>query len=605
MITTGALDPRAFGLAVGLLLCLGPLELRDGLPLGPLKLTTTELLAAMAASVGAVSLLRGWRQRTLAFPPAAVARWPVLALALWAAVHLASALWAEPPRFEALKAGMRVAGHLGLAALVLLHAGEPAFVRRLRVGALAAVGVIAAMGVCERALGREFEPVLLQFRDEPTWMLGEQRLATVFYHANTCAAFFELMTPVVLVVALTQQGMRRWLWFSLAGVGALLLSVTYSRAGFGAALVGAAVLAWSARLPDAPRWTRRAAIGWWALVLFAYVANPDMRARIGLDERSYRPQYKFIKGCTGYPGDVVQVPLHIKNRGAWALSNRQAKGAAIHVLLDWRGKKTAQGWTWTALPDLPPGAETVVQLPVTLPGPPGDYVLVVDIMRDEVLRISGAGAPLAFVGCGVYERGAQVQPGSVAPVMPASLDAVRVSRMLDLERRHYWRAAILLWERRPWLGWGSDRYHSVHREYVPNAGYDFRARAHSIVLETAADLGLLGLAALGLLLMTLVRTARLAWRHGWRDGGLAIALCAGLCALGVHSMVDYFLGYTQMAVVVWPLIGLLLGLGVNAQVASARQKHGVADEPQLDSGGGIQAAQVCLDRVERRTDSAP
>ncbi len=605
MIAVGAFDGRAFGLAVALLLCFGPLELRDGLAVGPLRLTTTELIAAVAAGVGTASLLVGLRRRALEIAPWPLLRWPLLALGLWAGVHLASALWAEPPRAEALKSGLRVAGHLSLAALVLLHAADAPFVRRMWSGALAAVGVIATLGVCERVFGRAFEPVLLQFRDEPTWMLGEQRLATVFYHANTCAAFLELLAPIVLVTALGQTGLRKWAWFGLAGLCALLLSVTYSRAGFGAALVGAGVLAWSARLPDAPCWTKRAAIGWWALVLMAYVANPDMRARIGLDERSYRPQYRFVKGCSGYPGDVVQVPLHIKNRGAWALSNRQAKGAAIHVLVDWRGKKTAQGWTWTPLPDRPPGAEAVVQLPVTLPGPPGEFVLVVDIMRDEVLRISGAGAPLAFVGCGVYEPGAPLQPGSVAPVVPASLDAVRVSRMLDLERRHYWRAAILLWERRPWLGWGSDRFHSVHREYVPNGGYDFRARAHSIVLETAADLGMLGLAALAVLLWTLARTGRHAWRRGWAQGGRAIALAAGLSGLGVHSLVDYFLGYTQMAVVVWPLVGLLLGLGVRARASSARQQDHIANEAQVDGPGGVQAAQLGLEGVERSGDRGP
>jgi len=601
----GTLDARAFGLAVALLLVLGPLELRDSVPLGPLKLTTTELIAAIAAGVGAGGALLAWRRGSLVMPAWRVWRWPTLALAAWAALHLASALWAEPPRSEAFKAGLRVAGHVTLAALVMVHAQHAAFVRRVRLGAWASLAVIAVLGVAERAFGRAFEPVLLQFRDEPTWMLGEQRLATVFYHANTCAAFLELLTPLAVVGALAQAGARRWLLAALAGLCALLLSVTYSRAGFGAALVGALVIAWSARLPGAPRWTRRAALGWWALVLIAYVANPDMRARIGLDERSYRPSYSFLKGCSGYPGDTVRVPLHIKNRGAWSLSNRQAKGAAIHVLLDWRGKKTAQGWTWTPLPDLPPGAEAVADLAVTLPGPPGDYVLAVDIMRDEVLRISGAGAPMAFVGCGVYARGVPVQPGSVAAVVPASFDAVRVSRMLDLERRHYWRAAVLLWERRPWLGWGSDRFHGVHREYVPHAGYDVRARAHSIVLETAADLGLLGIVALAVLLAALVRTARRAWPTGWQQDGVPVALTAGLCALGVHSLVDYFLGYTQMAVVVWPLAGLLIGLGVHTGRASARQQDGVAEEPHFDGASGVEAPQFGLDRVERCGDRGP
>jgi hypothetical protein len=93
--------------------------------------------------------------------------------------------------------------------------------------------------------------------------------------------------------------------------------------------------------------------------------------------------------------------------------------------------------------------------------------------------------------------------------------------------------------------------------------YDPRARAHSVWLETAVDLGLLGVAALALLAWTLLRACRLAFRRGWTsDRGTALAIAAGLAAFAVHSSVDYFLAYTQFAVVFWPLVGLLLGLTV-------------------------------------------
>jgi len=404
---------------------------------------------------------------------------------------------------------------------------------------------------------------LVQFRDEPTWMLGEQRLSTVFYHANTCAAYLEITAPLLLVAA-AAPGQKRWirivfvLW---AATVAVLLSLTYSRAGLAAGMVGALTLAWAARWQEQSRLWRGIAVGYALLVLGAYAANPDMRARIGLDERSYRPQYHWLAGCVGHTGDRLQVPLQIRNRGTWDLANRQAPAHVVHTWLTRSGHQLLDAWDYTALPDLPAGATVTVAVPLNLPSRPGEFVVAADILRDRVLRISGVGAPLALLNCTVVAADQPLPPPSDQALDISRFDAVRAWRGLDLERRHYWRAAVLLWERKPWLGWGSDRFALIHREYVPSQGYDPRARAHSIVLETAVDLGLLGVAVLVLLLVTMATAVRLAFRQRWgSDRGAALAIAAGLCGLIVHSTVDFFFAYTQIAVVVWPLIGLLLGL---------------------------------------------
>lgn len=554
--------PAAFGLGLAALIALGPLELRDSVPLGPLNLTTTEILAALAAGLGLVATFqRRFVDKNPIIPK--FLRWPLAALAAWAAVHLASTLWASGDRGHVAKAGLRIAGQITLAGLAALWAQHPRVRQRAMGGALTGLALITLLGLAERILGRGAEFLLVQFRDEPTWMLGEQRLSTVFYHANTCAAYLEITAPLLLVAA-AAPGQKRWvravflLW---AAVVAVLLSLTYSRAGLAAGMVGALTLAWAARWQEQPRLWRSIAVGYAVLVLGAYAANPDMRARIGLDERSYRPQYRWLEGCVGHPGDRLQVPLQIRNRGTWDLANRQAPAHVVHTWLTRTGHQLLDAWDYTPMPDLPAGATVTVAVPLDLPSRAGDYVVAADILRDRVLRISGVGAPLALLSCTVVPADQPLPPPSDQPLDVSRFDAVRAWRGLDLERRHYWRAAVLLWERKPWLGWGSDRFALIHREYVPAQGYDPRARAHSIVLETAVDLGLLGVAVLVLLLVTVGRAVRLAFRQRWgSDRGAALAIAAGLCGLIVHSTVDFFFAYTQIAVVVWPLIGLLLGL---------------------------------------------
>ena len=68
------------------------------------------------------------------------------------------------------------------------------------------------------------------------------------------------------------------------------------------------------------------------------------------------------------------------------------------------------------------------------------------------------------------------------------------------------------------------------------------------------------------------------WRRGWAsDKGVAVAITAALCGIAVHSTVDYFLAYTQFALVLWPLLGVLVGT-VAVQDSGAGQNGGPAEE---------------------------
>ena len=574
----------AAGLAMAVLLALAPFEFRETTPFLGLQLSLPELLAAVALLAGglAVHRLGGLRAQRLELLP-------VFVLLAWGGVHLASAAWAPPDPTTHVaahgyvaKVALRAVGGVLLALVAWRLAPLPGFRRRVALGLLAGLAAVTVLGVCERLIGRDFEPVLQYFRDEPTWMLGEQRLSTVFYHANTQAAYFELTAPFLLVLAASP---RRPTW-QRVGLGAwlvldaILLSLTYSRAGLLAAVAGTCVVLLATRRAARP------ALAWMAslyavAVIAAYVANPEMRARVGLDDRSYRATYDFTAACVGHAGQTLDIPVEVRNRGEWPLSNRQAPGLLIHRWLTLDGTPVHDRWQREALPEMPPGARVQVRVRARLPAKPGAYALVVDVKRDRVLRISALGNPLGLVQCiaappdrNLAEYAA---PGALPPLDTSAIASVR---HLELQRPQYWRAAMLLFERRPWLGWGDDRFRLLYHEYVPHEAVDERARAHSWLIETAVDLGLLGVAVLLALAFVLSRAVfRLVRRGELAADGPSLAAAAAIVGLAVHMQVDYFLAYTQVAMLFWPLVGLLCGAAARPVASPVESQTSTTGSP--------------------------
>ena len=48
------------------------------------------------------------------------------------------------------------------------------------------------------------------------------------------------------------------------------------------------------------------------------------------------------------------------------------------------------------------------------------------------------------------------------------------------------------------------------------------------------------------------------WRPKSVDG-IALGACIAVVCFGLHSLVDYFLAYTKILVVAWPILGLAVG----------------------------------------------
>ena len=402
----------AAGAATGALLALGPLEVRDAtVALGALRFTSTELLAALALLVGLVgAAIAGHHDRRLRDRMVGRLRAPVAAaMVLWGVLHVVSTFWATVWPLEALKFSLRVCGGIGLGLVGLAWGGEPSYVRRAMIGLRVGVALITGIGIIERLGGQSVEPALAMFRDEPTWMLGEQRLSTVFGHANTLAAYLELTLPVLLLLAARTSSRWRWparIWLVLA---ILMLSLTYSRAGLLAGLLGLACVGFVAyRRQMREVW--RHVVGAVLLLAISYLGNPDMRGRLGLEERRYDVLYRMESPCAGAPGERVELRIFVRNDGQWPLTNRQAPGDLAIVKLPEEGPPESQDFHYMPLPNLGPSEGVTVTVAFDLPDEPRWQPLMVDIRRKNVLWLSSVGVEPGHFVCRVAAPGQRLPP---------------------------------------------------------------------------------------------------------------------------------------------------------------------------------------------------
>lgn len=112
-------------------------------------------------------------------------------------------------------------------------------------------------------------------------------------------------------------------------------------------------------------------------------------------------------------------------------------------------------------------------------------------------------------------------------------DAARLASS-ESNRTDYWRAQLGEFRANPIIGSGAGSFETT---WIRERGALEPARnAHSLVVETAGDLGLVGLAALLLLIGGIAACVRSAWRA---DRRLIAGPAAGLIAFASHTAIDW------------------------------------------------------------------
>jgi hypothetical protein len=429
--------------------------------------------------------------------PFAPAAWTALgALAGLTVLTLASASWADAPA-RAVTEFQRSLAYLGVFVLVLLLARHATAVRWSDGLAL---GIVAVAGI---ALVSRFFPDTFSTQGIPEFLpAARARLSFPLGYWNALAILTGMAVPLLLraaVGAVTPLG-RGAAVAAFPAVAAVLL-LTSSRGGVLTALVGALVMLLLARR----RW---AVVG--AAAVGGVAAGAALAVLLPLD-------------------DLVDDPFD----GADA--SRQGLIAAFGVPL--AGVLAGAAWVFlfAAAPERSPLPRRVGQVAAALAVV---AVAAAVVLADPVARIDAfKAAPQAAAG-GQLVRSHLISSGGSG-------------------RWQFWAAAADAFGTEPVNGRGAGSYEAWWTQHGSLAVV--ARNAHSLYLETAAELGILGLA--GLLVLLLAAMAATLSQLDRVDRETGAALAAAFWAFAVALAVDWIWQLPAVALVGVVLLALLTGRG--------------------------------------------
>jgi hypothetical protein len=195
---------------------------------------------------------------------------------------------------------------------------------------------------------------------------------------------------------------------------------------------------------------------------------------------------------------------------------------------------------------------------------------------------------LSIVALLVATIGATALEGKPQGTSPGETASAERFGSIDSNRYRYWRVAVESWADQPLLGLGSGGFVVEWRKQRDRV--DESADAHSLYVETAAELGVVGL---GMLLLSLGGVGASAVRLYRSNPAAATGLIAGLAAWAIHAGLDWNWEMPAVtllalllaaAVVAWSEAGEAIEPGAY-RAEGTQRKYGEA-RPQLPSPAG-------------------
>lgn len=570
--------------AAALMLVFTALELREPVfTLAGVGFTTTEIAACLFILTAVLWSLFHRRE--------AFSRYSLdVAILLFLASNFLAIYFTED-RPSALKFSLR----LTYAALVYFG------ISRLpgRLGSyLVVTGTVTAIALAESIIGilQNFFPyvnwpwLLAPFQDAvATFGAFYDRVSATLSYPTVLSGYLELALPVVLFFGLycvqkTSHPGRRRLFTALTLTATAIVvacdAYTYTRSGF---LIVPVSLALGALLAMVYRLGRRvwvmfalASVTMFVVLGISAVLDEKMAVRLGLKEQSVRYAAEY---------ELLDMPPVIQLDSEHAALLKIRNTGEIPWLNEGPGRFTL-AYRWLSYPEgeeqkdvhyiisylqrqIEPGEEFEIQADYETPDQPGRYLLIFDL----VVHVSDVSAdwfsaagvpalvvPLEFDSTGAGRRIEIEKPVSEFETGPSSQQAT--------PRGKFWQAAVSIWKENPVVGIGPDQFRSHYHEYISDTPPDDRHRAHNVFLETMADTGLIGLAALVYLFAraALVQWRLVADRKASQTARLAsLSLLVALTAYILHSMLEYYIWQTGINFLLFTVLGLTSWLARNKE----------------------------------------
>jgi len=422
--------------------------------------------------------------------------------------------------------------------------------RRHRSAILISVGV----GVCLGAIMAVVEYTTTsgfligdQYRGRPTFLGAERRLTRPFSHANVAAMFFGPAAVAAFAVGLVRRGTAegnaqsrglasktKAIAFGVAVVLVAITTLTASRAGVAAVMVGALVLMTVASRGSA-LWIL---VGLAAGVAFALPWSPAVRDRLNGSDR--------FAATVEAPADfalneLTTLSVFVRNDSSdvWPAAGSDR----VLVSARWRDLEQNRQWltqVWPIPSEIGPGESVDISVQVPIDVPDGRYLMVWDLLLDRVAFFLESAGEQALTTVDVANSVATLSSGPVVrpPTQPSRIEI--------------WGWTLELFQRRPAFGHGVAMTRFVVSD-VSDSSTVAPSHGHNIVLEPLASSGLVGsfslIALLGLLAVDLTRRVRQVDSVGLIAGSALIVML-------VHGLVEWPLMFLPLSTLFAMLAGL-------------------------------------------------
>lgn len=527
--------------------------------IGPIGVTNLELTGY--ALVAAAALFAAARGQLPAVRP-----WLVLGLGI---VLIAAALSSATALYDA-SAAWKVSLRLVGAALVgwaLAYAASTIARALTLVGAvgLLAATVSAGLGIAEFFTGWDvLGPLLSAFRDEPLTVGGVATRATgSLLHPNVAAWYWGVAGIGAVLVTVTARR-RAVSALAIAAAAVLLIAATLAMSRGALLGTGAAALTAAWLLVRDRRDLRGAAIvlvGLPVVVVVVALASPIARTRLvtETDAEWYRAAIT-APDTVAFEGPSVEVPLQVHNASpiAWPSTGNGSVAVSYHLystsgeLVTYQGEETPLG------SDIVAGATVEVTAQVLAPDAPGEYRIKWDLLQDGRTWFS-ARWPLddaSTVGTVTPDVASMAPPTDRKPGPDAGQQDLVFSRTFP--RSQLWMIAREMLAARPLNGIGLDNFRLGYGTWAGLDAWDTDINSHNLYLEVALGIGVLGAIALFAVAgIAVLRAYRLARASPVNAAAVSLLI---LAAIAVHGLFDAFLTHsTPMYLVASALVVALTG----------------------------------------------